>query len=380
MKTVTAIFVVTILFVLPFLTSCGGGGGGRADAPTVNALGGQEAMAVAISGWTIYAAMYPVVPEPVQVNLNITNPGTSSSYPLPPIVGGGVSVSYDLGSTWHTYTTANGLGSNYVISLAVSGSTAYAMTNGGLSISTNGGAFWTNVATPVNLPASSFTHVAASGANVYIAGPNNVAKSSDYGKTWSAVSIPGAPVGIGPQCIAVENSIVCIGTSYGLYVSNDGGSTWSLKTQSNGIDGRLIYTVTISGGTIYVGDQNSNLQNDGLAISTDGGSTWKNIGNTNGLKGTYVFGPLVLGIAASGRNIYVSTISGLWHSPDGGQTWSSYTGDSIFSAGAGEVAVSGDDICATAGTGFALSLNNGATWTNYDYDPSDTTPNIRRVQ
>jgi hypothetical protein len=48
--------------------------------------------------------------------------------------GGGLSVSTDGGLSFTSYTTANGLGSNFVNSVFIDGSTLYAATGNGLSI------------------------------------------------------------------------------------------------------------------------------------------------------------------------------------------------------------------------------------------------------
>ena len=44
---------------------------------------------------------------------------------------GGLSISTDGGATFTTYTTANGLGSNFVLGVYADGATVYAATNGG---------------------------------------------------------------------------------------------------------------------------------------------------------------------------------------------------------------------------------------------------------
>ncbi len=44
---------------------------------------------------------------------------------------GGLSISTDGGATFTTYTTANGMGSNFVSGVYADGATVYAATNGG---------------------------------------------------------------------------------------------------------------------------------------------------------------------------------------------------------------------------------------------------------
>jgi hypothetical protein len=55
-----------------------------------------------------------------------------------------ISVSNNAGVSWTTYNTDNGLQSNTVNAIAVSGSTLYAGTDSGLPVSTTRGAAWKN--------------------------------------------------------------------------------------------------------------------------------------------------------------------------------------------------------------------------------------------
>ena len=66
-------------------------------------------------------------------------------------------------------TTANGLGSNTVLGVFVSGSTVYAATFNGLSISTNGGSTFSNKTPAHGLGSDYIYGVFASGSTVYAA-------------------------------------------------------------------------------------------------------------------------------------------------------------------------------------------------------------------
>src|SRR5690242_12649479 len=66
-------------------------------------------------------------------------------------------------------TTADGLGSNIVLGVFVSGSTVYAATFNGLSISTNGGSTFINKTTADGLGNNNLRGVSASAGTVYTA-------------------------------------------------------------------------------------------------------------------------------------------------------------------------------------------------------------------
>ena len=87
---------------------------------------------------------------------------------------GGLSVSTDAGVNWTRYTTANGLGDNYVtavyVSVSGSGSTIYAATmGGGVSVSTDGGTTWTNSTTANGLASNTVLGLTVVGTTIYAA-------------------------------------------------------------------------------------------------------------------------------------------------------------------------------------------------------------------
>lgn len=73
------------------------------------------------------------------------------------------------GVSFTNRTTANGLGSNSLRAVAVSGSSIYVATDGGLSISTDGGATFTNRTTANGLGAPFLRGVVTSGSFIYVA-------------------------------------------------------------------------------------------------------------------------------------------------------------------------------------------------------------------
>jgi len=114
----------------------------------------------------------------------------------------GLWVSGNSGSTWAQRTTANGLGSNNLNDVAVSGTTVYAGgLNTGLYVSTDSGASFG----PTGFTTSSVNSVRLSGANLYI----------------------GTPVGMG--------------------ISSDGGASFSFRTSSSGLGSNVVRDVFFDG-------------------------------------------------------------------------------------------------------------------------------------
>ena len=91
---------------------------------------------------------------------------------------GGLSISTNGGSTFTNKTTSDGLGSNNVLAVFVSGTTVYAATANGLSISTDGGSSFANYL----LPGSSYVN------GVYAVG-NTVYAATDGGLSISAPTV-----------------------------------------------------------------------------------------------------------------------------------------------------------------------------------------------
>jgi hypothetical protein len=130
--------------------------------------------------------------------------------------GGGVFLSTNNGASWTAVN--NGLTSQYVESLTVSGSNLFAGTYGGVFLSTNNGASWTAVNTGLtNLTVRSLT---VSGTNLF-AGTNGggVFFSANNGASWTAVN-----AGLTGFVNRIINSLQVSGSN--LFAGTYGG-TWS---------------------------------------------------------------------------------------------------------------------------------------------------------
>ena len=168
------------------------------------------------------------------------------------------------------YTTKNGLGSNYVTGVSVSGdgNTIYAATDGGVSIGTKSNSTWNfkNYTTAVGLGSNSVDDVYA---------------SSD-GNTIYAATFDG--LGVGTK-------------------KADGSYTFQNYTTKEGLVNSNVYSIYISAGgqTIYAGTEG------GLSIGTKqaGNSyTFQNYTTKDGLVGNGVHG---IYASSNGKEIYAAT-------------------------------------------------------------------------
>ena len=153
-------------------------------------------------------------------------------------------------------------------------------------------------------------------------------------------------------CLAVSGSDIFAGSqSDGVYHSTNYGANW--LPINNGLPNTAIYDIKINGDNIYLGTYGG-----GIFISTNKGTEW--IPVNNGLKNKSV-----QTIAVSGNNIFAGTYSsGVYLSTNNGTNWTQVNnGLSDFDV----VALVGDGtniFASTWGKGVYRSTNNGTNWTH----------------
>ncbi|MCD6067328.1 MAG: two component regulator propeller domain protein [Bacteroidetes bacterium] len=270
----------------------------------------------------------------------------------------GVYISYNNGSNW--YTVNNGITNDHIHSLSVSGTKlfaaayTYGSSGGSMYVSTDNGTTWNDLST--GLDQMNVCAVIESGSNLF-AGVNNdgVIMSSDNGNTWTEVNTgmdsPGFSTDIytltlsGSTLYASGNA----GNEYNLFKSTDNGSTWT--GLSTGLTNRRAYGLAGDGSRIF-----AITAHDAL-MSTNNGSTWTepNTGSDN----------FFSSIAINGPTIYGGLNDDVVFSTDNGSTW---TGMNAFlSYGADEIAFNGSTIYVVDHiTGLQFSTDNGLTWTPAD--------------
>jgi hypothetical protein len=254
----------------------------------------------------------------------------SQFFPYSPYFSpGGVSISSDNGATWTNYTTANGLGGTTVNDVYAAGSNIYAATGGGLSVSSNNGASWTTFTMGSGLASNYVNGVYAVGSSIYA---------------------------------ATHHSSPGLGIGGGLSISNDNGLTWSTYNTGSGLGSNTVLKVYAAGSSIYAATRTDAFDIGGLSISSDNGATWTNYTTANGLGSN-----TVNDVYAAGSNIYAATSGGLSVSPDNGASWTTYTtANGLISSYINSVYVSGSMIyAATESGGLSVSADNGESWSTF---------------
>ncbi|MBI5825195.1 MAG: hypothetical protein HZB18_14290 [Chloroflexi bacterium] len=233
---------------------------------------------------------------------------------------GGLSISTDGGNTFTNKTTANGLGSNVVNGVFVSGSNVYAATDGstasigggggGLSISTDGGNTFTNKTTANGLCSNNVTDVFVSGGTIYVAMATScLSISTDGGNTFTnkTAGTLGISGGSGLYGVYASGLNIYVATTSGLSISTDGGATFTNRTTANGLGGIVVSDVYASGSSIYAATNSGYAgMSGGLSISTDGGATFTNYNTANGFRDNRTYGVFV-----NSTTIFAATKDGL---------------------------------------------------------------------
>jgi hypothetical protein len=328
---------------------------------TTNGLGSNNVKAVYVVGNNVYAATAP------------------DGYPG---IGGGLSISIDGGATFINKTTANGLGSNDVRGVFVVGTTVYAATapvgfgpsatGGGLSISTDNGATWINKNMTNGLGSNEVTSVFVSGGKIYVGTRNTdfvtpnggLSISADGGSTFitkktgiTTAAAPGAAAGdlcgsydanaFGGNygcntvyAVYVNGLDIYLGTGRGLVYSRDGGSTFSNIAGGFGVSS--INGISASGSNVYASSH-------GLNISRDSGASFPEL---------EFFAENGNGVFSSGSNVYFASWAGLIISTDDARTFvMDTTASGLGSDNVNGIFVSGTTIY--AGTSGGLSISTG---------------------
>ncbi|WP_242342947.1 Ig-like domain-containing protein [Anaeromyxobacter terrae] len=268
---------------------------------------------------------------------------------------GGVEVSHDAGVTWTTVTAAAGATANHHV--ACDGTKVYVATDVGLAISTDGGdGFGALRTTAQGLDTNDVRRVAVSGTHVHAAtsplsgGGKSFATSTDGGATFTARSIGIPEHDPAPAAILAEGSTVWVGAAPSLWRSTDAGVTFAPADLTGGIEritGNATELYALVGGGGY----------SGIAISRDRGRTWPVFRSAYTLAGQGPFKsttPEDLFLDVGTGKLYVATSYGLSISYDGGSTFDLRTGANDWtnppSGNAGLNGNSGECVAASGST------------------------------
>lgn len=221
---------------------------------------------------------------------------------------GGVYQSEDFGETWRR--TAVGapvvriLPSRY----PQSDPTVFAATGAGLLKSPDGGR--TFVATP--LGGTPVYRLEWPGPALVAATGRGVLVSMDSGLTWKGPE-GGLPSGdvraLALSSFYAIDPVIFAGVgSAGVYRSSNGGRTW----EPAGLPGHEVTDLAWLGPYLYA------LSGGGVFRSEDRGASWTRLTNGLAVAPTRVLFPLM---PTSGAEAFLGTVSGIFRSSDGGQTW-----------------------------------------------------------
>ena len=256
---------------------------------------------------------------------------------------------------------------DYVYSFAVSGTDTYAAAgNGGIFHSSDCGSSWTDITN--DLPERYVNTVAASPGNLY-AGIYNygVFRSTNDGLNWTACGdmwIDGGLYNV-PRSLAVNDTVVYAGTDYGgVFYSTDYGVNW--ETVNIDSTRGILRDLLVSDSTILAAVECPGCPGGGVWVSNDHGVTWRSA--NVGLPFTNL---AVNRFAVSGRDLFAAAwtvntavTGGVYHSTNGGETWTACSTEGLPTIGVSDLAVSGGQLFASRGSIFA-SANKGGSWTSF---------------
>ncbi|MFI4955711.1 MAG: YCF48-related protein [Gammaproteobacteria bacterium] len=179
---------------------------------------------------------------------------------------------------------------------------------------------------------------------------------TDYSNGYCLFSVSDTNAAI----IALTHSRISIftGTQSGnIRVSHDSGTTWSSTTQPGGSMGEGLYV--LNSDTLFIGGFNGHVE-----VSKDGGNTWASTGAL--LDGT----PVNTVYAVDDQTLYagtagagVSTSGYLYHSTNGGQTWTQLPALPNSPSPLINVYILGSTLYATNGAGLYSSPLSSISWT-----------------
>lgn len=154
----------------------------------------------------------------------------------------------------------------------------------------------------------------------------------------------------------------------GVWSSTNGGGAWQPLTDNQASLAMGAVAVDPNNpDTIYAGTGELHYASDsfyggGLLKSTNGGATWTTLGQ-NIFSGNSIGAVVVSPSPADGTNLFVAGDMGLYHSTDGGSTWSRWA----ISGDVTDLVIKPTDpttlYAAVRGTGIYKTTDGGSTWT-----------------
>jgi hypothetical protein len=289
---------------------------------------------------------------------------------------GGLFISSDDGVTW---APSSAFANQNIRALSVVGSYIFLYAaNTGVYRSADNGTTWslTNLNVGISFTSSNGTLLATDGAA-------SIYSSTDNGMTWSKTTMLDNS-GYSTM-VAAKGAVVLASTANGAYRSIDNGATWA---PINSYPGGFTTTILVMGGNFYLaGPGNFRSDDDGLSFmpltslfepsylfadlgglyvsvgsknvstSSDDGVTWDKLKTYGGPASDPI-----LGIAAVNNTVIISSVGGLYRSPDGGISWGATTTSPTLNI-RGDVKAMGSTFFTYGPTyGIYKSTDDGVSW------------------
>jgi photosystem II stability/assembly factor-like uncharacterized protein len=221
---------------------------------------------------------------------------------------GGVYQSDDFGETWRRTETGAPVVRVLPSRYPLSDPTVFAATTGGLLKSKDGGRTFG----PTLLADMNVTRLEWPGPALVVATSRGVFVSPDSGVTFTR-SESGLPEGevraLAVSSFFASDPVMFAGVgATGVHRSSDGGRTWTKA----GLPGQNVTDLAWLGPFLYA------VAESGLFRSEDLGRNWEPLTRKVASAPTRVLFPLM---PASGSEIFLGTVDGMYRSPDGGLNW-----------------------------------------------------------
>ncbi|MHB9012952.1 MAG: T9SS type A sorting domain-containing protein [Ignavibacteriaceae bacterium] len=184
--------------------------------------------------------------------------------------GGGIFLSTDNGATWeHSDSGLTSLGISSLIGLPnpVGGNYIFAGTYGdGVFLSTNNGATWAQT----SLDSQYVWSLASSGSNIFAGTEKGIFLSSNNGTNWTQINSGLTNFVINALVVSPNGTNIFAGTAKGIFLSKDNGTNW--VSIDSGLTNQYVWSLFISDTNLFAGTEK------GVFLSTNNGANWKQLG------------------------------------------------------------------------------------------------------